>query len=172
MFVTDDGRSIPLDAPFTLNENQYPANWLRLASEKEKEAIGIRWKPDPEPVDHRFYWDTGIPKDLAALKTQWVEQQKQTAGSLLNSTDWYVTRSVESKVSVPKEVSSKRAAIRTACNKREEQILKCKSVNELASLVTSSELAAWPGDERNSPVNEETPVAPVDFESADAVLFS
>ena len=43
---------------------QYPANWLRLASEDDKAAIGVVWEVDPAPVDGRFYWSEGNPKRL------------------------------------------------------------------------------------------------------------
>lgn len=171
MFVTADGRSIPLDAPFTLNDKQYPANWLRLATEEEKNAAGIWWKADPEPVDHRFFWDTGLPKDLKDLKTQWVTQQKEIAGSLLRNTDWYVTRLIEADVDIPADVLAYRAAVRTICGQREEQILECKSVSELAGLVTSSEIKAWPNEAADAEPTPAVETKPTDSVSSDAALF-
>lgn len=38
MFVTADGKVIPVDIPFTLGDLQYPANWLRITSEAKIEA--------------------------------------------------------------------------------------------------------------------------------------
>ena len=38
---TLDGNNLPLDVPFTHNDIQYPANWLRLASPEERAAIGV-----------------------------------------------------------------------------------------------------------------------------------
>ena len=38
---TLDGINLPLDVPFTHNDIQYPANWLRLALPEERAAIGI-----------------------------------------------------------------------------------------------------------------------------------
>ena len=32
---------IPLDTPFEINGTSYPANWLRLTSTEEKNAVGI-----------------------------------------------------------------------------------------------------------------------------------
>jgi hypothetical protein len=41
---------LPLDTPFRdADGNSYPANWLRLTSLEEKQAIGITEVPDPEP---------------------------------------------------------------------------------------------------------------------------
>lgn len=58
---------IPLDTPFTTEDGiQRPANWIRLASEEDKEAIGLVWEADPVRADDRFYWsgDINNPKAL------------------------------------------------------------------------------------------------------------
>jgi hypothetical protein len=59
-------KTIQLDTPFTHNDIQYPANWIRLASEADKSAIGLVWEVDPVRADDRFYWDGNInnPKAL------------------------------------------------------------------------------------------------------------
>lgn len=143
MFVAG-GKVIPVDVPFTLNGLQFPANWLRLSSEEDKKAAGISWQPDPEPVDQRFYWDHGIPKNLEDLKKQWIAQQKQTAGTLLASTDWYITRQFETSLDVPAEILDYRSEVRRVSGEREVQIAACKSVGDLAELVTNGGLEEWP----------------------------
>jgi len=46
-----NGVPLPLDTPFRdAAGNSYPANWLRLTTLEEKQAIGITEVPDPEPV--------------------------------------------------------------------------------------------------------------------------
>ena len=59
-------KTIQLDTPFTHNDIQYPANWIRLASEADKSAIGMTWEADAVRYDDRFYWDGNInnPKAL------------------------------------------------------------------------------------------------------------
>ena len=59
-------KTIQLDTPFTHNDIQYPANWIRLASEADKSAIGLVWEADPVRADDRFYWNGDInhPKAL------------------------------------------------------------------------------------------------------------
>ena len=59
-----DNKPLALDVPFTHNEIQYPANWLRLASPEERAAIGITEVADPEVYDDRFYWGVNAPKLL------------------------------------------------------------------------------------------------------------
>jgi len=59
-------KTIQLDTPFTHNDIQYPANWIRLATEEDKAAIGLVWEADAVRADDRFYWDGNInnPKAL------------------------------------------------------------------------------------------------------------
>ena len=59
-------KTIQLDTPFTHNDIQYPANWIRLASEEDKSAIGMTWEADAVRYDDRYYWDGNIsnPKAL------------------------------------------------------------------------------------------------------------
>ena len=59
-----NGKPLTLDRPFTVDGTQYPSNWLRMASEADKAALGITWEADPAPVDFRFYWSEGNPKAL------------------------------------------------------------------------------------------------------------
>jgi hypothetical protein len=50
MFLLN-GVPLPLDTPFkTEDGTSFPANWLRLTTIHEKNAIGITEVPDPEPV--------------------------------------------------------------------------------------------------------------------------
>ena len=49
MFLLN-GVPLPLDTPFKdAAGNSYPANWLRLTTLEEKQAIGITEVPDPVP---------------------------------------------------------------------------------------------------------------------------
>ena len=63
MFMLN-GSPLPIDTPFEVDGTHYPANWLRLTSLEEKQAIGITEVPDPEPYDDRFFWGVGNPKLL------------------------------------------------------------------------------------------------------------
>lgn len=49
MFLLN-GKALPLDTPFkTEDGTSFPANWLRLTTIHEKNAIGITEVPDPVP---------------------------------------------------------------------------------------------------------------------------
>lgn len=140
MFLID-GKPLPIDTPFTHNGIQYPANWLRLTSLDEKEAIGITEVPDPVRADDRFYWDGDItnPKDIDQVKAMLISQVKSQAGSLLAPTDWKVIRAQETGTALDSETKTERAAIRTKSNDLEELINDCTTVDQLATLQLSWE---------------------------------
>jgi hypothetical protein len=129
-------QTIQLDTPFTHNDIQYPANWIRLATEEDKVAIGLVWEADPVRADDRFYWDGDVnnPKDIDQVKAMLIAQSKATAGSMLAQSDWKIIRSAETGVPASSEVLTERAAIRTASNDNETAINACTAVDELAVL--------------------------------------
>ena len=147
MFMLN-GKPLAVDVPFTVGEGdeaiQYPANWLRLASPEERAAIGITEVADPVAYDDRFYWGADNPKDLAQLKTQWVGQVKQTAGSLLAQSDWMVIRKAERGVAIPEDVVLKRARMVGEANRLEEAINASETVEDLIAVVTAQQ---WPTDQ-------------------------
>ena len=60
-----NNQTIPLDTPFTIDGTSYPANWLRLTSLAEKNAVGITEVADVTTTyDDRFYWGVDSPKLL------------------------------------------------------------------------------------------------------------
>jgi hypothetical protein len=129
-------QTIQLDTPFTHNDIQYPANWIRLATEEDKAAIGLVWEADPVRADDRFYWDGDInnPKDINQVKAMLIAQSKATAGSMLAQSDWKIIRATETGVAASAETLAERAAIRTASNDNETAINACTTVDELAVL--------------------------------------
>ena len=134
-----DGKTLPYDRAFTHNEIQYPANWLRLATLSEKNAIGITEVADPPSYDQRFYWGVDKPKDLEDLKKTWIDKQKATAGSLLSKTDWMIIRKEEASTAVPGATQTYRTAVRTQCKAREDQITACSDTDALVKLISASE---------------------------------
>ena len=152
-------KTIPLDTPFTHDGLQYPANWIRLASEEDKAAIGLVWETDPVLANDRFYWsgDINNPKALddkaeknpdgtpmldaddnpvitKGLKSQFIAQIKSQAASLLAPTDWKVIRASEGGKALDDETKEERVAIRTKSDEFEAQIKACNTVEELAAL--------------------------------------
>jgi hypothetical protein len=142
MFLLN-GEPLAIDTPFTADDIQYPANWLRLSTLEEKEAIGITEVPDPEPYDQRFYWGLGLPKDHAQLVEQWVAQTRTTAGTLLAPTDWQVIRQLDNGTEMPADVKASRQDIRTACNGKVAAIEATTTTDELAAYITGAEYPVW-----------------------------
>jgi len=145
------GNVLQLDTPFTDNDIQYPANWLRLASQEERTALGIEELPDPVRADDRFYitGDINFPRPLEdetitseegdsylkrGLKYEFINSVKNHANSLLSATDWKIIRATETSTYVDPAVLAARAAIREACNQNEQAIIACTSVAQLAAL--------------------------------------
>ena len=132
---------LPLDTPFEINGTGYPANWLRLTSIEEKNAVGITEVADPERWDDRFYWGIDNPKDLDMLKTQWTAQVKDTANKLLGQTDWMVIRKVERSVDIPAATVTYRAAVVTEVVRLKAAVAAADDVPALITVVTTQN---WP----------------------------
>ena len=140
-----DGKTLRYDKAFTHNGISYPANWLRLTSLEEKQAIGIVEVTAPVDGvwDQRFYWGVDNPKDLADLKTLWKQKQSEIAGSLLTPSDWRVIKARETGGQVPIDWFNYRKAVRTACNTRQAEIDKCADVAALKELIDNP-TTTWP----------------------------
>ena len=124
---------------------QHPANWGSW-SDEQKTAAGLVWEADPAPYDNRFWWDANTPKKLddtnevdadgnaildhngnqlvtLGLKSVWKAITKEGAGNLLAPTDWMVVKAQEvADYTVPADVTTYRAAVRTASNTIEAAI--------------------------------------------------
>jgi hypothetical protein len=141
MFLLN-GQPLQLDVPFEIDGTSYPANWLRLTSIEEKNAVGITEVADQQIVyDDRFYWGVDIPMDLDVLKTRWSAQVKDTANKLLVQTDWMVIRKVERNVDIPANTVTYRAAVLAECSSLVAAITSCADVPSLATIVTTQN---WP----------------------------
>jgi hypothetical protein len=159
MFLLN-GNPLPLDTPFTIDGTSYPANWLRLTSIEEKNAVGITEVEDQTTqYDDRFYWGADNPKQLdditvtpengepyiqRGLKHNWIAQIKDTAGKLLAQTDWMVIRKAERDVAIPAATVTYRAAVVAEANRLETAINACSDVPALVAVVTAQ---GWPVNE-------------------------
>jgi len=143
MFLLN-GNPLPIDTPFEINGTHYPANWLRLTSIEEKNAVGITEVADPEPYDDRFYWGHDNPKDLDVLKTNWTAQVKDTANKLLSQTDWMYIRKIERNVDLPADTLAYRQAVIAECVRLVTAIVGAADVPALITVVTTQ---GWPINE-------------------------
>ena len=146
MFLLN-GEPLAIDTPFrTPNGTQYPANWLRLSTLEEKEAIGITEVPDPEPYDQRFYWGPGLPKDHTQLVEQWVAQTRTTANSLLQPTDWIIIREADNGKAADPVLKTWREDIRLAAGTKVTAITATADTDALAAYITGADYPVWPVD--------------------------
>ena len=153
MAFTLNGKPLALDVPFTYEDINYPANWLRLSSAEEKKAIGITEVSDPATYDGRFYNADGSAKSLddttetidgieytnPGVKSTLKAQEKSLAKGLLEKYDWYVIRKAETSKAIPTAIKTYRTAIRTACLTRETEIDNCADTAALVTLYDSTE---------------------------------
>jgi len=162
----------------TLGENQYPRAIYTLFSAAEREAIGIYEVvfDNSNRKNSEYYNNTNQSFAFAdgvvtasygsatarslddvtvdevvtpGLKTQKKENIKQQAGNLLTPTDWHVIKATEvESYSVTAEMTTYRAAVRTASNDMEVLIDACGTVDELAALYVYTDetrpLGEWP----------------------------
>jgi hypothetical protein len=90
------------------------------------------WNPDTEQME-----DTDEQLVTRGLKYNMKQQVKDTAGKLLASTDWYVVRKNEKDVAIPADVTTKRDAIRTECDRLETAIAGVTTVEALITVMNS-----------------------------------
>lgn len=139
-----DGRTVSDSMPFTLDDTQYPSNWLLLSSQEDRELLKISG-PISEPpwYDQRFYWSPSEPKDHALLVAEYIAHIKRNAGSLLSDTDWYITRASETGLQAPQSVLDRRSHIRQLSNDKEALLRATTTTDELAAYVTSTAYSLW-----------------------------
>lgn len=142
-------RRLPMDVAWTHTDGrQFPANFLRLSTQAERDALGLLWEePTATNYDQRFYWGVDNPKQLndvtdedgnttTGLKTLWKTKQSEIASSLLTPSDWRVVKAAEvTGYAVTSQWLTYRAAVRTACNTRQTEIDACSDVPALKELL-------------------------------------
>ena len=161
-----DGKTLQYDRAFQHNGISYPANWLRLTTLAEKQAIGIVEVADPVVGvwDQRFYWGVDNPKQLedvtdddgnttTGLKTLWKQKQSEIAGSLLAPSDWRVIKARETGGQVNIDWFNYRKAVRTTCNTRQAEIDKCADVAALKELLYGNAQIQQTDDDGNTVVD-------------------
>ena len=140
----------------------HPQTWARWTDD-EKKAAGLTFVADPKTWDNRFYsgWDAEeenlIERSIddkesvdddgnkikdengnviikEGLKTVAIRNCKETARSLLQSSDWLVTRQAETGKQVSSTILDYRASVRTASGTIEEKINACDTLAKFMAL--------------------------------------
>ena len=114
---------------------QYPRNWITLATDSERAAIGLievtfsgshgdqdyYTNSESSPVYDASAGTVVITKsktarDLTTLKASKTSEIEDSANSSMSGTDWYVTRKSETSTAIPSTVTAYRTAVRLVCN--------------------------------------------------------
>ena len=156
----------------------HPTNWA-IWSDADKKAAGLTWEDPPAPYDNRFYWDASTPKNLAdvnevdsngdpvlgrdgkqivalGLKSQWKAIIKKQAADKLAPTDWYIVRKAEdSTATIPSNVTTYRAAVRTKSGQIETAITNAADHAAFMALFdTPMDSQDPPQPTGNAPIND------------------
>lgn len=103
-YLLSDGTYIGQGTAFTFNGIQYPANWLDLATDSDKESIDVKKVVETnERADDRYYFVQehlvgaeltyiNTPKNLDDLKVQAIENINASIYSMLKTTDYIMHR--------------------------------------------------------------------------------
>lgn len=78
---TLDGKPISPDVGFEHGGVVYPPGWVRSATPKERDGLGLRWEDDPPPLDLRFYYDNGRRRPIEQPRAMIVADIKARAQS-------------------------------------------------------------------------------------------
>ena len=150
--------------PFTIDDVQYPANWLNLSTQEDKEALGLEEVITVgERKDDRYYWVseslngavltiTSTPKDLETVRKICIDGLRSSAYYLLFPSDWLVTRKQENGKEIPADWSTFRENVRLEAERCVTEAEAATTVDEIAAIVPN-----WPTDP-NTPVIPDEPV--------------
>ena len=140
----------------------HPQTWARWTDD-EKKAAGLTYQADPKSYDNRFYWGWNadesalIERNIAdvnevdddgkpildedgnqvvtlGLKSIAIARTKETAGSILSKSDWYVTRKTDAGTAIPDTVGNYRTAVRDKCKVIEDAIAACDTLAKFMAL--------------------------------------
>lgn len=130
---------------FRVNEVNSTVEAVYTSNAKALEDV-LATKEDGSPLYVQVYnaetqqmEDTTEQVVTKGLKSQNIAQVKQTAGSLLAQTDWYVVRKADIGTDVPADVTAYRAAVRAEADRLEVAIA---VVSDVAGLIAVQ--ADWP----------------------------
>ena len=143
---------------FTVDDVTYANNWFQLATQEEKNALGVMEVVYGARPDDKYYWVTesapaingnvvdigftSTPKDLAGLKTIAINQVNQQAFSLLSPTDYMTIKALETNTTMPDTWKTWRESVRTTAVNAKNAITASTNVD---TLITASTVT-WPND--------------------------
>ena len=127
------------------NGIKHPSNWMIWTEDFKKNDMKLTWEEPLGPFDGFYYYgwnsdgDALLPRPIAGLQSLKLSQAKQTSASLLQNTDWYITRKIERDVAIPSEITAFRLAVVTNYASLKTAI---NSVSDIAGLQALYETTA------------------------------
>lgn len=118
------------------NVNNPKALEDKLETKEDGTPLYVQVLDNTDP-DHPVMVDTTEQVVTKGLKSNMIAQVKDTAGKLLATTDWYVTRKVERSVDIPTEIASKRVAIVAESERLETAIAGVTTVEALIEVMNN-----------------------------------
>jgi hypothetical protein len=138
--------------------NQYPRNWITLASDSEKAALGlIEVTYSGSHGDSEYYINSEsspvynasagtvvitkskTAKNLTELKASKTSAIETSTNSGMSSTDWYVVRKSETSTAIPSTVTAYRTACRLVCNSTKTAITNASDLDALIAVYATAD---------------------------------
>ena len=138
--------------------NQYPRNWLVLATDSERAALGfIEVTYSGSHGDSEYYTNADsspvydasagtvvitkskTAKNLTTLKSSKTSEIENSTNSSMSSTDWYVTRNSETSAAIPSNVTAYRTACRLVCNSIKTAITNASDLDALIAVYATAD---------------------------------
>ncbi len=120
------------NSTYTFADGQVTESWETATAKQLEDSLWTQQDSDDGDLpDDKEVGDVKVE----GLKTQKKRIVKQQASGLLAPTDWYVVKASEvADYSVPSNITTFRADVRTKSNEMETQIDACTTVDELKAL--------------------------------------
>jgi hypothetical protein len=129
---------------YSIGETYVTRNYVNTAKALEDRA---EVKEDNTPLYVQVFdaatqamVDTTEQVITKGLKSTYIAQFKQTANSMLATTDWTVIRKAERNVDIPADVAAKRAAILAECDRLTAAVT---AAQDMPSFITAVQSANW-----------------------------
>jgi hypothetical protein len=125
------------NSTYTFANGQVTESWGTATAKQLEDSLWTQEDSDNGDLpDDKEVGDVKVE----GLKTQKKRIVKQQASGLLAPTDWYVVKATEvADYSVPENITTFRADVRTKSNEMETQIDACTTVDELKALYEYTE---------------------------------
>ena len=144
-YKLSNGQIIGENQGFNYENTSYPANWIALATQEQKDALGLKEIPEYPRPDDQFYMVTqnddgtynATPKNLNDLKKHWIAYIQMISHNLLLQSDWMIIRKVERNVDVPADTTTYRQAVIAECVRLVAAITGCTDIPSLITVVTT-----------------------------------